>query len=75
LNINSNNEEFEKFGYTLIRDPIEGHLGPLSGILASLNWANHIQKEWVMTLPCDTPFLPKNLIESMVKTKKRKPRY
>ena len=73
LNINSNNEKFGKFGYTLIRDPIEGHLGPLSGILASLNWANHIQKEWVMTLPCDTPFLPKNLIESMVKTKNENP--
>ena len=69
LNINTNFNDFHKFGYKIIKDTIEGHLGPLAGILASLNWAKEINEDWVMTLPCDTPFLPNNLIQSMVEKK------
>ena len=46
LNINTNFESFKKFGYDIIEDPIKGHLGPLAGILASLNWAKQIKKDW-----------------------------
>ena len=42
LNINTNFDSFQKFGYKIIKDPIKGHLGPLAGILASLNWAKEI---------------------------------
>ena len=73
LNINTNFESFKKFGYDIIEDPIKGHLGPLAGILASLNWAKQIKKDWVVTLPCDTPFLPNNLIQSMINTKNKDP--
>ena len=72
LNINTNFEKFSKFGYPIIEDPIKGHLGPLAGILASLNWAQEIDKDWVMTLPCDTPFLPKNIAQRMIEVKNRK---
>ena len=71
LNINTNFEKFSLFGYPIIEDPIKGHLGPLAGILASLNWAQEIDKEWVMTLPCDTPFLPKNIAQRMIEVKNR----
>jgi molybdopterin-guanine dinucleotide biosynthesis protein len=71
LNINTNFEKFSKFGYPIIEDPIKGHLGPLAGILASLNWAQEIDKDWVMTLPCDTPFLPKNIAQRMIEVKNR----
>ena len=73
LNINTNFDDFQKFGYKIIADPIKGHLGPLAGILASLNWAKEINEDWVMTLPCDTPFLPNNLIQSMVEKKNNTP--
>ena len=69
LNINTNLDKFNKFGYQIIEDPIKGHLGPLAGILASLNWAHTLNHKWVLTLPCDTPFLPKNLVEEMIKVK------
>ena len=69
LNINTSLDKFNKFGYQIIEDPIKGHLGPLAGILASLNWAHTLNHEWVLTLPCDTPFLPKNLVEEMIKVK------
>jgi len=73
LNVNTNFEKFKNFGYEILEDPIKGHLGPLVGILASLNWAKNIDKKWVLTLPCDTPFLPLNLIESLVKVKNESP--
>ncbi|MDC0093847.1 molybdenum cofactor guanylyltransferase MobA [Alphaproteobacteria bacterium] len=73
LNINTNLEQFTKFGYPMIEDPIKGHLGPLAGILASLNWAKDNNKEWVMTLPCDTPFLPNNIVQYMLNAKKNQP--
>ncbi len=73
LNINTNFDKFQKFGYKIIKDPIKGHLGPLAGILASLNWAKAINQDWVLTLPCDTPFLPNNLVQSMVEAKNKTP--
>ena len=39
--------------------------------MASLNWAQEIDKDWVMTLPCDTPFLPKNIAQRMIEVKNR----
>ena len=73
LNVNTNLKEFKKFGYKLLEDPIKGQLGPLVGILASLNWAKKLDKKWVLTLPCDTPFLPKNLIEALIGAKNKNP--
>ena len=73
LNINTNFEKFKNFGYEILEDPLKGHLGPLVGILASLNWAKNIRQKWVLTLPCDTPFLPQNLIESLLKVKNENP--
>ena len=71
LNINTNLDKFSEFGYEIIEDPIKGHLGPLAGILASLNWARRLNQKWVMTLPCDTPFLPKNIVKEMIKLKNK----
>jgi len=73
LNVNTNLKEFKKFGYEILEDPIKGHLGPLVGILASLNWAKNLDQKWVLTLPCDTPFLPKNLIETLINAKNKNP--
>ena len=67
LNINKNQEKFTKFNYPILKDKIEGYLGPLSGIFTAINWAKEINEDWVLTLPCDTPYLPKNLIPRFIK--------
>lgn len=36
--------------------------GPLAGLQAALHHARH---DWVASVPCDTPFLPDNLIERL----------
>ena len=64
--INCNSEEIilKKYKITIIKDLIDGYLGPLAGIHSAMNWVrlNEPQIEWLITLPGDTPFIPIDLI-------------
>ena len=64
LNANGNIERFALFGHPVIKDTIEGHPGPLAGILAGMRWAekNAPQTTHIVTIPTDAPFLPSDLI-------------
>ena len=42
-----------------MRDQTRDNAGPLAGVQAALQHAHH---DWVATVPCDTPFLPHDLI-------------
>ena len=54
-------------GSTMVPDQIEGFAGPLAGLEAGLTAAMLIDgNEWLVTAPCDTPFLPLNLVEQFV---------
>ena len=67
--INANNlEEFESLNYNIVKDKFEGFLGPLAGIHASILWMlnNNKEKEWLFTVPSDTPFLPSNLLDKFL---------
>jgi molybdopterin-guanine dinucleotide biosynthesis protein A len=39
--------------------------GPLAGVLAGLQWAKARGAEHLATVPCDTPFLPQDLVERL----------
>ena len=67
LNINKNQEKYFKYNYPILKDRIEGFLGPLSGIFTAISWAKEINEDWVLTLPCDTPHLPNDLIPRFIK--------
>ena len=66
LIINSNiiNNSLQKYKLPIISDAIQGYLGPLAGIHASLNWTriNNPKHKWVITLAGDSPFFPKNIV-------------
>ena len=67
--INANNlDEFKNFDQTIVEDKFKGYLGPLAGIHASILWIinNHSEKEWLFTVPSDTPFLPNNLLDKFL---------
>jgi molybdopterin-guanine dinucleotide biosynthesis protein A len=49
----------------VLADLIADRPGPLAGIHAALAMAN---TPWVLSVPCDTPRLPENLVEQMVST-------
>ena len=59
INANRSIEDYEKFGYRVIADAIDGFAGPLAGLHIGMTHATH---PLVATVPCDSPFLPLDLI-------------
>jgi molybdopterin-guanine dinucleotide biosynthesis protein A len=59
VNANRNAERYAAFGHPVIPDAIEGFAGPLAGLHAALQ---AVQTPWVVTCPCDSPFLPGDLV-------------
>lgn len=59
INANRNGERYAAFGYPVFPDEIEGFAGPLAGLHAALSRASH---PLVATAPCDSPFLPADLV-------------
>ena len=60
----SRNDENALNNYHLpvIYDLLPDYQGPLSGLLTSLDWARSNGADWVITMPCDTPFFPEDLV-------------
>ena len=59
INANQNAEQYAALGYPLAPDRIAGFAGPLAGLHAALSMATH---PLVATVPCDSPFLPGDLV-------------
>ncbi len=59
INANRNPEAYAGFGHRVVADEIEGFAGPLAGFERGLAHASH---DLVMTVPCDSPFLPVDLV-------------
>jgi molybdopterin-guanine dinucleotide biosynthesis protein A len=64
INANQNLDAYAKFGHRVVPDAIGGFAGPLAGLHACLGEARH---ELVMTVPCDSPFLPLDLLARLRK--------
>jgi molybdopterin-guanine dinucleotide biosynthesis protein A len=61
-NANRNVEEYARFGHRVISDEIAGFAGPLAGFERGLA---HAAGELVATVPCDSPFLPPDLVSRL----------
>ncbi len=59
VNANRNVEDYARFGHRVIADEIAGFAGPLAGFERGLA---HAQGALVVTVPCDSPFLPADLV-------------
>ena len=62
INANQNLERYAALGHRVIPDEIAGYAGPLAGLHRGLTEAAH---ELVATVPCDSPFLPSDLIQRL----------
>ena len=62
INANQNRERYEAYGYKVVGDLFSGYAGPLAGLHSALSAASH---DLVMTVPCDSPFLPMDLAERL----------
>ena len=59
INANRNADAYAGYGYRVIPDVIGGFAGPLAGLHRGLSEARH---DLVATVPCDSPFLPGDLV-------------
>ena len=59
INANQNIDKYQALGFKVIPDAIGGFAGPLAGLHRGLTEASH---DLVATAPCDSPFLPTDLI-------------
>lgn len=59
VNANQNGERYAAFGHPVVADAVEGFAGPLAGLHAGMTVA---RTPYVVTVPCDSPFLPVDLV-------------
>ena len=63
INANRSLDAYTAFGYRVIPDVIDGFVGPLAGLQVGLLHATH---PLVVTAPCDSPFLPLDLVARLL---------
>jgi len=73
LNANGDPARFSSFGLPVVADSVPDFAGPLAGILAGLDWvaANKPSTEWVVSVPGDCPFLPRDLVAKLHEARTR----
>lgn len=62
INANRSQTQYATLGYPIFSDLVPDFAGPLAGLHAALSQA---QSEWVVTAPCDSPYLPPDLVSRL----------
>jgi molybdopterin-guanine dinucleotide biosynthesis protein A len=62
INANQNLDVYEMFGVAVCPDEFSGFAGPLAGLHAGLS---HCDTPYLLTVPCDSPFLPTDLVDKL----------
>jgi len=64
LNAHGDATRFAEFDLPVAADVVEGHAGPLAGILTGMEWAVAHTPEcaWLVSFATDAPFLPDDLV-------------
>lgn len=60
INANRNAAAYAQFSPWVVADRLAGFVGPLAGLDAALH-DPALEGDWVLTCPCDSPFLPLDL--------------
>jgi molybdopterin-guanine dinucleotide biosynthesis protein A len=63
INANQHLDQYAALGFRVIPDSIEGFAGPLAGLHVGLT---HATQPLVATVPCDSPFLPADLVARLL---------
>src|SRR5271155_2698102 len=62
VNANRNLERYRAMGLAVYSDAVPDFAGPLAGVLAGLD---HCLTPYLVTVPCDTPYFPHDLVERL----------
>lgn len=64
ISANRNLDRYRQFGHPVLPDASPDFQGPLAGLLSAMQEAAH---PLVLSVPCDTPFLPADLVERLAR--------
>jgi molybdenum cofactor guanylyltransferase len=62
VNANRNIETYAAFGFPVVSDEVSGFAGPLAGLHSGMRTC---ETALIATVPCDSPFLPLDLIDRL----------
>ena len=65
INANRNQDRYQTYGLPVISDDLDDFQGPLAGFAVAMKSVN---TEYILTLPCDGPFLVENFAEQFIQT-------
>ncbi|MBB2158266.1 NTP transferase domain-containing protein, partial [Gluconacetobacter diazotrophicus] len=70
INTRGDTARFAAFGLPVLPDDTadgvpDGGAGPLAGVLAAMDWAAGLGCDAVLTVPGDTPFVPRDLLAAL----------
>ncbi len=68
INANRNLSAYESFGAPVWPDALPDFAGPLAGFLTGLE---HCDTPWLVTVPCDTPLFPLDLVARLAQAADR----
>ncbi len=68
INANGDSARFASFEPAVVKDTIEGFVGPLAGVLAGMRWTqdNVPGASYIITVASDTPFFPRDLAHRLL---------
>lgn len=62
INANRHLDHYQAFGVPVISDANDQFDGPLAGMQAGMH---HASTEWILSVPCDAPLLPTDLVSRL----------
>ncbi len=70
INANGDPSRFSFLDYAVAPDTLDGHVGPLAGVLTAMRWADQHAPNLthILTAASDTPFFPMDYAEKMQST-------
>lgn len=68
VNANRHLDHYREWRVPVWEDEVAGHLGPLCGLLTGLV---HMSTPWLVTVPCDVPRFPEDLVRRLVDAAER----
>jgi len=67
LSCESQTDEFDGFGLTVVPDLLPRYRGPLTGLCSALQYMiEQGQDNKLVLCPCDAPFIPRNLVQTLI---------
>lgn len=70
ISANRTLDRYQQLGIKVVTDQHANYPGPLAGIYAALT---AMQTEWLLTVPCDTPLFPGDLLQRFITALQKQP--